>query len=214
MDEMGADGFARDVMPCIFVHLVRPLSGCRETLPCRPSGSNWRRIGRSPNCRNVMSHRLGVDGHLTLEQMKLSPRTKAPPRLWKAARENKEPVASLWHGGCRDGRKGALRDRKGAERNEHGHRRGYLSWCRAQKLCLELNMYPPRVPRPHRDYDPQCATRRRSQCPEMVLGKVEWGERRDGGVFKLKLPRCCSLDFSTPWPDPDSHQRMGVSQSG
>jgi hypothetical protein len=103
---------------------------------------------------------------------------KGAPQLWKAARENKEPLISPWHGGCRDERKGALRDRKGAERNEHGHRRGYPSWCRAQKLCLESNMYPPRVPRPHRDYDPQCATRRRSQCPEMVLGLAEWGEKR------------------------------------
>lgn len=114
---MGIDGFARDVMPCTFVHLARPLPRCRETLPCRPSGSNWRRIGRSPNCRNVESHRLGANGHLTLEQMKLSPgRTKARLRLWKAARENKEPAASPCHGGCRDGKKGrGSRQRRGSK---------------------------------------------------------------------------------------------------
>lgn len=102
---------------------------------------------------------------------------------------------------------------KGQQGNEHGHRRGYPSWCRAQKLWLESNMYPPRVPRPHRDCDHNVlpiAGRR-------VLGWLRgWLTRRDGDgrLFKRRLPRCCPLGLSTPRPDLDSDQRSSVSQFG
>lgn len=138
----------------------------------------------------------------------------APSAVEGSARENKEPAASPCHGGCRDGRKGAVRDRsKGQQGNEHGHHRGYPSWCRAQKLWLESNMYPPRVPRPQRDCDHNVLP----IAGHRVLGWLRgWLTRRDGDgrVFKRKLSRCCSMDFPTPRPDLDFDQRIGVSQPG